>query len=183
MLYNRQSIVTTYEPINIVRAAHRWEKKIILKQDYYGVHWPLGDEAVIQHIEAKTKWPPFSRRHFEMDLLEWKCMNFYENFTEVCSLGSDSQLTSIGSDNGLVPNRRQAIIWTNDGQFYRRIYASRSLNELTFIAIIQDRYIEYFWWNCSKVSAIRPHWCLANISLGNGLVPSGTKPLPEQMLT
>ena len=26
-----------------------------------------------------------------------------------------SELTIIGSDNGLVPNRRQAIIWTNDG--------------------------------------------------------------------
>ena len=30
----------------------------------------------IWHIEAETKWPPFSRRHFQMDFLEWKCMNF-----------------------------------------------------------------------------------------------------------
>ena len=29
-----------------------------------------------QHIEAETKWTPFSRRHFEMDFLEWKCMHF-----------------------------------------------------------------------------------------------------------
>ena len=28
------------------------------------------------HIEAETKWPPFSRRHFQMDFLEWKYMNF-----------------------------------------------------------------------------------------------------------
>ena len=28
------------------------------------------------HIEAETKWPPFSRRHFQMHFLEWKCMNF-----------------------------------------------------------------------------------------------------------
>ena len=27
------------------------------------------------HIEAETKWPPFFR-HFQMDFLEWKCMNF-----------------------------------------------------------------------------------------------------------
>ena len=29
-----------------------------------------------EHIEAKTKWLTFSRRHIEMDFLEWKCMNF-----------------------------------------------------------------------------------------------------------
>ena len=27
----------------------------------------------IQHIESE---PPFSRRHFEMHFLEWKCLNF-----------------------------------------------------------------------------------------------------------
>ena len=30
---------------------------------------------------------------------------------------------SIGSDNGLAPNRRQAIIWTNNGIVYWPIYA------------------------------------------------------------
>ena len=25
--------------------------------------------------EAKTKWPSFLRQHFEMDFLEWKCMD------------------------------------------------------------------------------------------------------------
>ena len=27
-------------------------------------------------VEAETKWPPFSRRHFQVHLFEWKCMNF-----------------------------------------------------------------------------------------------------------
>ena len=36
----------------------------------------------------------------------------------------------IGSDNGLVPSRWHAIIWTNDGIVYWRIYASLGLNEL-----------------------------------------------------
>ena len=27
------------------------------------------------HIEAETKWTPFSRRHFQMHFLVWKCMN------------------------------------------------------------------------------------------------------------
>ena len=37
----------------------------------------------------------------------------------------------IGSDNGLAPRWRQAIIWTNDGQGWWCIYASLDLNELT----------------------------------------------------
>ena len=40
-------------------------------------------------------------------------------------------ITNIGSYNRLVPNRRQAIIWTNDGQVYWCTHASPSLNELT----------------------------------------------------
>ena len=37
---------------------------------------------------------------------------------------------SIGSDNGLVPNRQQAIIWTDDGLGWWRIYVPLGLNEL-----------------------------------------------------
>ena len=41
-----------------------------------------------------------SRRHFQMYFLEWKCINFYYDFTKVCSQGSNWQYSSIGSDNG-----------------------------------------------------------------------------------
>ena len=71
----------------------------------------------------------FRRRHFQVHFLEWKLLNFKENLTEMCSLGSDSQHARIGSDNGLAPNRRQAIIWTNYGLGYWRIYAPFALNE------------------------------------------------------
>ena len=37
----------------------------------------------------KKKWLTFSRQHFEMHFLEWKCMNFDKDFTEVCSWGSN----------------------------------------------------------------------------------------------
>ena len=37
------------------------------------------------------------------------------NFCEICSQESNWQKNSIGSDNGLAPNRRQAITWTNAG--------------------------------------------------------------------
>ena len=39
----------------------------------------------LKHIEAKTEWPTFSRRHFQTHFLEWNYMNFDEDFNEVCS--------------------------------------------------------------------------------------------------
>ena len=46
---------------------------------------------------------------------QWNCHNCYYNFTEICSSGSNQKYSGIGSDNGFVPTRWQAIIWTNDG--------------------------------------------------------------------
>ena len=56
---------------------------------------------------------------------------FHLNFIEVCSLGSNWQQVSIGSDNGLVLNRQQTIIWTKSESVQWHIYGSPSLNELT----------------------------------------------------
>ena len=44
-------------------------------------------------------------------------------------------------------------------------------------------YFEQFPWNCSQKTPTEPLWWLVNIGSGNGLVPSGNKPLPEPMLT
>ena len=44
------------------------------------------------------------RRHFQVHLQEWKLLDFKGNFTELCSLWSNWQYGSIGSDTGLVPN-------------------------------------------------------------------------------
>ena len=38
---------------------------------------------------------------------------------------SDWQNVIIGSDNDLAPNMRQAIIWTNDGPVYWRVFAPK----------------------------------------------------------
>ena len=49
------------------------------------------------------------------------------NFTELCSQESNSQYSSIVSDDGLASTSRQAIIWSNDGKFtdaYMRRLAS-----------------------------------------------------------
>ena len=52
-----------------------------------------------------------------MHFLEWNCINFDEVFTEVYSQESNQQYSSIGSDNGLAPAKRQAIVWTKGGYF------------------------------------------------------------------
>ena len=51
---------------------------------------------------------------FADDIFKCICMNFVKDFTEVCSYSSSWQHSSIGSDNGLVQTRRQAIFWTSD---------------------------------------------------------------------
>ena len=61
-----------------------------------------------------------------------------------CAIGSDWQLTSICSDNGLVPNRRQATMWTNDGLFHRCMYASLGFNELIEANHIHSYHNQYF---------------------------------------
>ena len=45
----------------------------------------FSEYQLLKHIEAETKWTPFRRRHFQMHFLEWKYVNFYYDFTEVCS--------------------------------------------------------------------------------------------------
>ena len=39
------------------------------------------------------------------------------------------------------------------------------------------------YWNCHQMNVTGSYWWQVNIGSGNGLVPDGTKPLPEPMLT
>ena len=50
------------------------------------------------------------------------------------------------------------------------------------ILVVNDWGI-YLLWNCLHMSVIGPYLWQVNIGSGNGLVPSGNKPLPEPMLT
>ena len=86
------------------------------------------------YFEAKTKWPPVCRRHFETDFLQWKLFYFDTNFTSMCSQGS-----IIGSNNGLAPNRWLAVIWTDDGLVGRRKCASLGLSRLNKKSVNIDR--------------------------------------------
>ena len=65
-----------------------------------------------------------------MQHLEWTLIHLVWNFTGMCSLGSNLYYTNIGSDNGLAPNRWQAIFWTNNALVYK--YASVDLDELSY---------------------------------------------------
>ena len=58
------------------------------------------------------------RRQLQMQLFEWKWQNSYSNFT------SQLAIASIGSGNGLAPNRRQTITRTNAYPVHRRIHAA-----------------------------------------------------------
>ena len=70
----------------------------------------------------------------------WKIAYFDWIFTEICSKGPILQHTTIGSDNGLAANRRQAIIWTDDGLVYWRIHVSLGLNEFRPPGVVLSLY-------------------------------------------
>ena len=58
-----------------------------------------------------------------------------------------------------MPNRQQAIIWTNDGPVYWQIYASLGLNELTF------RKPPYYPWGNRQVTGLYQHlWVIPRTS-------------------
>ena len=66
------------------------------------------------NIKAETNWPPFLEDIF-------KCIFWNENISILIKIlltfvpmGPINSVSSTGSDNGLVPIRRQPIIWTND---------------------------------------------------------------------
>ena len=48
---------------------------------------------------------------------------------------------SIGLDNGLAPNRRQAIIWTNVNPIHWRIYAVLGGDEFLYNVLYDGKYI------------------------------------------
>ena len=43
--------------------------------------------------------------------------------------------------------------------------------------------LTHLLWNCPNMNVIGLDWWSVDIGSGNGLVPSGNKPLPESMLT
>ena len=71
-----------------------------------------------------------------MYFLEWKSSYFDLSFTGFCSQVSNSQLVSIGSDNGLVLNSWQAIIWTSAHPVHWSIYVALGGDESTLQVLV-----------------------------------------------
>ena len=55
--------------------------------------------------------------------------------------------------------------------------------QFNFQANFSEWWLRYLLRNCPQMNATRPYWWRVNTGSGNGLVPSGNKPLPELMLT
>ena len=90
---------------------------IIIKQQIfhrgYLTHWGLDKMAANFQM---TFWNAFSLM---------KIHEFW--FTEVCYQGSNWQYYSIGTDNGLAPVRRQAIVWPMISSLLTHIHHSASM--------------------------------------------------------
>ena len=85
---------------------------------------------VNEHIEVEKKWMNFPMT-FSISWMKIVVSLFKLPCYIVCCWGCNWLLVSNGSDNGLLPIRRQTIIWTNDGLVYWSIYASLCLDDLT----------------------------------------------------
>ena len=76
--------------------------------------------------------PPEKMADILQPTFEMKCIFFCENgcvliqmsLKYVCLPVSNYQQSSIGSNNGLAPNRRLSIIWTNADPVHRRVFAA-----------------------------------------------------------
>ena len=114
-----------------------------------------------------------------------------------------SKLTIIGSDNGLSPGWRQAIIWTNAGILLIRTLGtnfSEILSEihafwfkkmhlkmssaiwhpfclgLNVLMLIWDVWLEFKVWPRLYHSLIVAYWCISQQKSGPTLAQDGTKP-------
>ena len=72
----------------------------------------LSPRTLLSGTATKTNCCHFVNDIFKSILMNENVLNFV--FSGVCSWVSNLQYISIRSSNGLAPNRRQTIIWTND---------------------------------------------------------------------
>ena len=81
-------------------------------------------------VFINTLKPEQNGQHFSDDICVFLKENFYQTFTEVCSLWYNWDKVSIGSVNGLAPNRWQAITYSNDDPVCWCIQVSPGRNSL-----------------------------------------------------
>ena len=122
------------------------------------------------------------------------CLTHWGRVTHKCG----SKPTNIGSDNGLSPRRRQAIIWTNAGILligpFETNFSGILIGIQTFSLKKMQVKMSSAKWHlfCLGLNVLNEHivaqwhhkvtWIWVNIDSGNGLLPDNTKPLPEPLL-
>ena len=79
-----------------------------------------------EHIEARTKGDSCWRWHLYKCCLYTKHRIYIRNTMKCLHKSSSDNKPAL--DNGLAPNKRQAIIWTNDSQVYWYIWHSASVS-------------------------------------------------------
>ena len=104
--------------------------------------------------------------HFPNFLLVRRVFCFDSIYTEINSQGSNYTWTSVGSVNDLESNRRQAIIWTNDGIVHWRTNVSLGIGIFTHWsrdktdAISQTIFSNTFSWMITYEFWLQFHWSL-----------------------
>ena len=121
-------------PTHTVEAEHRWWWQNVLIQSLsINLAESWGREHLSYYwVRGKIIDSPTICRHFQTRFVQRLCLNLHWHLIERCSQRPKWQYFGIGSDAFIgSPNRRQAVIWTNDGLFYQHIYGSLCLSKLT----------------------------------------------------
>ena len=71
-----------------------------------------------------------------MHFLEWKCLNLIKITLKF--------VAEVPIHNIPALDRRQAIIWTNDGLSYQHIYVSLSLNKLIALFYLSSHITQFY---------------------------------------
>ena len=113
-------------------ATHMFYHITLHNNNWGGIGIYISNE--ITNVIVNSSFPGHIGHYFAYKI--FKCIFMNEKncisirFLEVCSQGPRWQYFNIGSDNGLVPNRRQAIILTNADRIHWRIYAALRVFEI-----------------------------------------------------
>ena len=99
-----RSLLSTMSPV-----ATHWNRKCLHFDDI--IITGCTGSCLNDNFHCSQGWKFSSKWHFRFRVFVRFFMCYRGRVTHICV----SKLTIIGSDNGLSPGRRQAIIWTNAG--------------------------------------------------------------------
>ena len=131
--------------------------EIITAMQKQSIHFIACLWRFIHVLPFSTMRPRQNKRHIPDDIfkcifLNKNCLKFEYNLTDCVPKDSIHNNYKIGLDIGLVPSRRQAIIWPTGGLGLWRMHASLVLNGLTW-----KHGMHAIHNNILKVSTIRNH--------------------------